>query len=269
MLVSIATDTENREVTWDLGAGLEGKGVVVTGAAGAIGQEVVRAFAAAGARVCAVDIDEEAVQSLVRSLDDPKRHTAALVDLADLDSHEPLLRHAVQTLGNIRALAHLAAVIRRRIDVEDVTEEDWDEQIDLDLKATFFLNRAAARIFKERGGGGRIVNVAAQDFWTGGYVGSLVYATAQGGVVSMTRGFARMLAPVGITVNAVAPGAVDTPMIRDGISSSQLNAIVQTIPMGRMATPEEVASTVLFLASDHAAFITGATLNVTGGQLMY
>jgi NAD(P)-dependent dehydrogenase (short-subunit alcohol dehydrogenase family) len=253
----------------NLGAGLEDKGVVVTGAAGGIGSEVVRAFAAVGARVCAVDIDEDAVQEVVRSLDDPKRHTAAVVDLADLESHEPLLRHALEHLKSFRALAHLAAVIRRRVDVEEVTEEDWDTQIDLNLKATFFLNRAAARLFKERGGGGRIVNVAAQDFWTGGYAGSLVYAAANGGIVSMTRGFARMLAPVGITVNAVAPGAADTRMIREGMSGTQLNAIVNTIPLGRMASPEEIADSVVFLASEHAAYITGATLNVTGGQLMY
>jgi NAD(P)-dependent dehydrogenase (short-subunit alcohol dehydrogenase family) len=256
-------------VPWSVGAGLEDRGVVVTGAAGGIGREVVRAFAAAGARVCAVDVDAEPVQDLVRSLDEPKRHTAAVVDLTDLDSHEPLLRHALQTFGNLRALTHLAAVIRRRLDIEEVTVEDWNKQVDLNLKGAFFLNRAAAQLFKERGEGGRIINFAAVDAWTGGYGGSLVYALTNGGIVSMSRGFARMLAPVGITVNTVAPGAVDTPMMRSGLTDAQVAAYVGTVPFGRMATPEELAGTAVFLASDHAAYITGATINVTGGQLMY
>jgi NAD(P)-dependent dehydrogenase (short-subunit alcohol dehydrogenase family) len=256
-------------VPWSAGAGLEDRGVVVTGAAGGIGKEVVREFAAAGARVCAVDVDADGVQELVRSLDEPKRHTAAVVDLTELESHEPVLRHALETFGNLRALAHLAAVIRRRLDIEDVSEEDWNDQVDLNLKAAFFLNRAAAQLFKERGEGGRIINFAAVDAWTGGYGGSLVYALSMGGVVSMTRGFARMLAPAGITVNTVAPGAVDTPIIRSGLTESQLAAYVGTVPIGRMATPAELAGTAVFLASDHAGYITGATINVTGGQLMY
>ncbi len=256
-------------MAFSIGAGLEDKGVVVTGAAGGIGREVVRAFAAAGARVCAVDIQEDAVQEVIRSLDDPKRHTAAVVDVTDLDSHEPLLRHAIQTLGNLRALAHLVATMHRRLDVEEVTEEDWDTQVDLNLKTAFFINRAAVRLFKERGGGGRIVNFAAVDAWTGGYGGSLVYAASTGGILSMSRGFARMLAPIGITINTIAPGSVDTPFIRTGLSDAQLNALVGTIPVGRMATPEEIAAVAVFLASDHASYITGATINVSGGQLMY
>jgi NAD(P)-dependent dehydrogenase (short-subunit alcohol dehydrogenase family) len=256
-------------VAWNLGTGLEDKGVVVTGAAGSIGREVVKALAAAGARVCAVDIEEDPVQELVRSLEDPKRHTAAVVDLTDLESHEPLIRHALATLGSFRALAHLAAVMYRRLDIEAVTEEDWHAQVDLNLKAAFFLNRAAGKIFRERGGGGRIINFAAADAWTGGYGGSLVYAASNGGIVSMTRGYARMLAPLGVTVNSIAPGAADTPFIREGLNQAQINALVGMIPLGRMATPEEIAGTVVFLASDHAAYITGATINVTGGQLMY
>ncbi len=256
-------------MAWHVGSGLEDKGVVVTGAAGGIGREVVRAFAAAGARVCAVDINEEGVQEVVRSLDEPARHTAAVVDVTDLESHDPLIRHAFSTFGNLRALAHLAALMDRRLDVEDVTEEDWHHQVDTNLKAAFFLNRAAVRLFKERGGGGRIINFAAVDAWTGGYGGSLVYAVSTGGILSMTRGFARMLAPIGITVNAVAPGAVDGDFIRTGLTEGQLAALVGLIPIGRMATPEELASVAVFLASDHAAYITGATINVSGGQLMY
>jgi NAD(P)-dependent dehydrogenase (short-subunit alcohol dehydrogenase family) len=160
-------------------------------------------------------------------------------------------------------------VLRRRNDLEEVTEEDWDVQLDTNLKAGFFLNRAAARIMREQGRGGRIVNFTSQGWWTGGFGGSVVYSASKGGIVSMTRGLARTFAPDGITVNAVSPGAVDTPMLRGGLSDEQLAAHVAAVPMGRMASPEELAGTVVFLASRHASYITGATINVSGGWLMY
>jgi NAD(P)-dependent dehydrogenase (short-subunit alcohol dehydrogenase family) len=166
-------------------------------------------------------------------------------------------------------LAHLAAVLRRRRTIDEVTEDDWDYQIDTNLKATFFLNRCAARIFREQGRGGRIVNFTSQGWWTGGFGGSVVYAASKGGIVSMSRGLARTLAPDGITVNTIAPGGVDTPMMRSGSTPEDLDSFVKMIPLGRMAEPDELAGIVLFLASDHARYITGATINVSGGQLMY
>jgi NAD(P)-dependent dehydrogenase (short-subunit alcohol dehydrogenase family) len=150
-----------------------------------------------------------------------------------------------------------------------VTEEDWDIQIDVNLKATFFLNRWAARLFRGQGRGGRIINFTSQGWWTGGFGGSVVYSASKGGIVSMSRGLARTLAPDGITVNTVAPGAADTAMMRGGSSDEDLADFVRMIPLGRMAYPSELAGIVVFLASDHASFITGATINVSGGQLMY
>ncbi len=142
-------------------------------------------------------------------------------------------------------------------------------QFDINLKAVFFLNRAAARIFRAAGRGGRIVNFSSQGWWSGGFGGSVVYAASKGGIVSMTRGLARSLAPDGITVNHVSPGAADTSMMRSGMTDEGLAKFVEMIPLGRMAEPAEVASTVLFLVSDLASYMTGATLNVSGGQLMY
>jgi NAD(P)-dependent dehydrogenase (short-subunit alcohol dehydrogenase family) len=166
-------------------------------------------------------------------------------------------------------LAHLAAVLRRRETIDDVTEEDWDVQLDVNLKATFFLNRSAARLFREQGNGGRIINFTSQGWWTGGFGGSVVYAASKGGIVSMSRGLARTLAPDGITVNTVSPGAADTAMMREGSTDEALAGFISMIPLGRMAQPSELAGIVLFLASDHASYITGATINVSGGQLMY
>jgi NAD(P)-dependent dehydrogenase (short-subunit alcohol dehydrogenase family) len=249
--------------------GLAGRGAFVTGAAGGIGREVAIALAAAGARVAVVDVDRAACEAVVAELERPDDHLAISGDLTDLDSHDRLLREALTAFGRLDVLACLAAVLRRRETIDDVTEEDWDVQLDINLKALFFLNRAAARLFREQGHGGRIVNFTSQGWWTGGFGGSVVYAASKGGVVSMSRGLARTLAPDGITVNTVSPGAADTSMMRSGMTDEGLAEFVKMIPLGRMAAPSEVASSVLFLSSDLARYITGATINVSGGQLMY
>jgi NAD(P)-dependent dehydrogenase (short-subunit alcohol dehydrogenase family) len=254
-------------MSWELG--LDGRGVVVTGGAGGIGREVAVAFASAGARVAVVDLDRERCEAVVAQLEGPERHLAIGADLGDLGAQEAILRGVRDELGRFDVLAHLAAVLRRRETIDDVTEEDWDVQLDVNLKATFFLNRWAARLFREQGNGGRIINFTSQGWWTGGFGGSVVYAASKGGIVSMSRGLARTLAPDGITVNTVSPGAADTAMMREGSTDEALAGFIRMIPLGRMAQPSELAGIVLFLASDHASYITGATLNVSGGQLMY
>jgi NAD(P)-dependent dehydrogenase (short-subunit alcohol dehydrogenase family) len=254
-------------MSWELG--LEDRGVVVTGGAGGIGREVAAAFASAGARVAVVDVDRERCEAVVAELETPDRHLAIGADLGDLAGQEAILRGVRDELGRFDVLAHLAAVLRRRETIDDVTEEDWDVQLDVNLKATFFLNRWAARLFREQGNGGRIINFTSQGWWTGGFGGSVVYAASKGGIVSMSRGLARTLAPDGITVNTVSPGAADTAMMREGMTDEVLAGFIRMIPVGRMARPSELAGIVLFLASDHASYITGATINVSGGQLMY
>ena len=255
-------------MSWTVGAGLEGKGVVVTGAAGGIGSEVAKAFAEAGARVCAVDVKEDELSSLMPTLSGGPHRSEAL-DLRDLSAHDGLLRRAAEEFGRLDVLANVAAVLVRRKHVDEVTEEDWDFQHDVNLKAGFFLNRAAATIMREQGGGGRLINFTSQGWWTGGFGGSVVYAATKGGIVSMCRGLARTYAKDGITVNSVSPGAVDTPMLRSGLTDEQLEEHISQIPLGYMAQPGELAGTVVFLASDHAAYITGATINISGGWLMY
>lgn len=254
---------------WNVGAGLEGKGVVVTGAAGGIGRAVVEAFAHAGARVCAVDLEQSSVNHVVDSLDVPDNHIPIGCNLADLSCHETLFQRVVEEFGHLDVLAHLAAVLRRRIDIDQVTEDDWDVQLNTNLKSSYFLNCKAAKFMKEGGCGGRIINFSSQAWLTGGYGGSVVYSASKGGIVSMARGLARTYAPDGILVNVVSPGHVDTEMMRGGMSGEALNALVKQIPLGRMAVPEELAGTVVFLASKHASYITGATINVSGGFIMY
>jgi NAD(P)-dependent dehydrogenase (short-subunit alcohol dehydrogenase family) len=255
-------------MTWSVGAGLEGKGVIVTGAAGGIGRKVAEAFATTGARVLAVDVKQEAVDEVVAGLEG-QGHLAMAADLRDLAGHGALVARARSAFGSLDVLAHLAAVLRRRGNIDDVTEEDWDVQLDTNLKASFFLCRAVAQALVEQGRGGRIITFTSQGWWTGGFGGSVVYNASKGGIVTLTRGMARIYGPHNITVNAVAPAQVITPMLMDGLDEQIFQSMNRATPLGRAAEPGEIAGTVVFLASDHAAFITGATINITGGFLMY
>jgi len=255
-------------MTWNLASGLEGKRVMVTGAAGGIGREVALAFGAAGARVAVVDLDDEKAKSVADELEGGP-HVPLAADLRPVAGHAKVFETVVSALGGLDVLVCAAAVLVRRHTVDEVSEADWDLQHDVNLKSTFFLNQAVAKIFRAQGGGGRIINFTSQGWWSGGFGGSVAYAASKGGIVSMTRGLARSLAKDGVTVNAVAPGAADTAMMRSGMTDEQLAATISAIPLGRMAAPSELAGTVLFLASDHASYITGATINVSGGWLMY
>jgi NAD(P)-dependent dehydrogenase (short-subunit alcohol dehydrogenase family) len=251
-----------------LGEGLAGNGVLVTGAVGGIGSAVAHAFAAAGARVAALDLLEDEARSLAASLPGDG-HVGIGADVADVARHDELVAGAEAAVGPLVALAHLAAVLRRQSDVREIGEHDWDAQADVNLKATFFLDRAFAECLRGAGRRGAIVNFSSQGWWTGGFGGSVVYNATKGGIVTLTRGLARTYAADGIRVNAVAPGLVDTPMIHDDLPAAVVQGLVDQVPLGRLATPEEVAPAVVFLASDHAAYITGTTLNVSGGWLMY
>lgn len=255
-------------MSWSLGAGLEGRGVIVTGAAGGIGRAVTRAFAENGARVMAVDLDQSRVDEVVAGLEG-SGHLAVAADVTDLAGHRELVARATRELGDLYVLANLAAVLRRTTDLSAVTEDDWDFQLDVNLKAAFFLCKEVGDALIAAASGGRIITFSSQGWWTGGFGGSVVYAASKGGIVSMTRGLARTLGPHQITVNAIAPGQIHTPMLMDELDPQIYESMRRQTPLGYVGEPEDVAGTVLFLASDHARYITGATINVSGGFLMY
>jgi len=255
-------------MAWSVGAGLEGKGIIVTGAAGGIGRAVTRAFDTTGARVMAVDLDQAKLDELVAGLTG-RGHIGVAADLRVNSTHDALVERARRELGNLYVLANLAAVLRRRPTLDEVTEDDWDLQHDVNLKSAFFFCRAAGRAMVAQRHGGRIITFASQGWWTGGFGGSVVYAASKGGIVSMTRGLARTFGQHHITVNAVSPGQVNTPMLVTDLAPEMYEAMKQQTPLGYVAEPDELAGTVVFLASDHARYITGATINVSGGFLMY
>jgi len=254
-------------MTWRNDSGLDGRSVVVTGAAGAIGRAVASAMGEAGARVVGVDMPGSTVRDVMAGLPGGA-HTGIEADLLDLTTHAGLFEQA-RAIAPLTALVHLAAVLRRRDTVDDVTEDDWDTQLDVNLKTTFFLNRTACQAFREQGTGGSIVNFTSQGWWTGGFGGSVVYASSKGGVVSLTRGLARSFAADGVRVNAVSPGGVNTPMMREGMTDDAMAAFLKLVPLGRLAQPDEMAGAVVYLASAASSYVTGTVLNVSGGQLMY
>jgi len=240
-----------------LDAGLAGLRVLVTGARGAIGSTVVEALESSGSRVIGSDLTGADAGGFM------------CADLTEPGEPARLARLAATELGGLDAVVNAAGLLLRRPSVAAVSEEDWDLQHDVNLKATFLLFREAAFVMQQLGSGGRLVALSSQGWWSGGYGGSVVYAASKAGVVTLCRGMAREYGPSGITVNAVVPGAIDTPMLRDDLPDDDLEAIVASTPARRLGTPGDVAGAVLYLVSGRAAFVTGTTINVSGGWLVY
>ena len=176
------------------------------------------------------------------------------------------MQGAVEALGELQAIV-LAAGVLRREPFEDVTEEAWDWQVDTNLKATFFLSRVAGEQMRAAGTRGSISTFTSISATMGGVSSAPAYGASKGGVIALTFAMARHYGPFGIRVNSIAPGFIDTPMQRTGFSPAA-QAYIDSTPLARQADPSEVAAVAVFLASNHASFVTGATMNVSGGGWM-
>lgn len=237
---------------------------LVTGASRGIGRDLVRALAGAGARVVAAARSGDDVADLVAELAAEGRPALPVeLDLADLAS----IRRAVGTVlaaeARIDVLVNNAGVGANH-DALDVTEADWDEMMDVNLKGLFFLTQAVGRSMVERGYG-RIINLSSQ----AGLVGirrHAVYSASKGGVNMLTRVLALEWAPHGVTVNAIAPTFVRTPGTAERLDNPTFAAdVLSRIPVGRFGTTSDVAAAVLYLASPAASLVTGTVLSVDGG----
>ena len=245
---------------------LDGKCALVTGASRGIGRAVALKLASEGAKVALNFAGNEAAANEVRQEIEAMGGQAILVkaDVADEAAVQDMVQKTADAFGRIDILVNNAGITRDGL-LARMKEEDWDAVLSTNLKGVFLTTKAVAKLMmKQRAG--RIVNMASVVGVTGN-AGQANYSAAKAGVIGFTKTIARELASRGVTVNAVAPGFIDTDMT-SVLSDKAKEAALAGIPLGRMGTPEDVAAAVLFLASDQASYVTGQVLHVDGGMVM-
>lgn len=241
---------------------LTGKHALVTGASGGIGGAIARALHGAGAAVALSGTREGPLAELAAELGD--RAHVLPCDLSDAAAVDALPGAAAAAMGGLDILVNNAGITRDQLFMR-MSDDDWDAVLAVNLTAAMRLSRAAIRpMMKARWG--RIVNISSIVGATGN-PGQANYAAAKAGLVGMTRAVAAEVASRGITANCVAPGFIATAMT-DKLNEAQQQAILSQIPMGRMGTGDEIAASVLYLASREAAYVTGTVLHVNGGMAM-
>lgn len=241
---------------------LDGKPALVTGASGGIGADIARALHAQGAKVVLSGTRREALDQLASEL------PGAAVCPADLrrgaEAADALVAAAEAAAGPLHVLVNNAGLTRDMLAMR-MKDDDWDAVLDVDLAAPFRLARAALRGMLRRRAG-RIVSIGSIVGATGN-AGQANYAAAKAGLIGLTKALAQEVASRGVTVNAVAPGFIQTPMT-DALPDAQKQKLTASIPLGRLGQPADVAAAVVYLASDEAGWVTGATLHVNGGMAM-
>jgi 2-deoxy-D-gluconate 3-dehydrogenase len=244
---------------------LAGKVAIVTGCNTGLGQGMACALAQAGADIVAVNRTQPAdTQTQVEALG--RRFLDLRANLADISCIEGLVTQAKGLAGHVDILVNNAGIIRRE-DAINFTEKDWDDVVDLNLKSMFFFSQAVARRFMAQGTGGKIVNVASMLSFQGG-VRVPSYTASKSGVMGITRLMANEWASHGINVNAIAPGYMTTNNTAALRADEKRNAsILERIPAGRWGTPDDLAGSVVFLASKASDYVNGCTVAVDGGWL--
>ena len=246
---------------------LKGRVALVTGAQQGIGRAMALAFAREGADVVVNYLDDARAAERVAA-EAREAGVRALVvqgDVARVEQDQALVGRTVSELGGLDVLVNNAGVYPRSPFL-DLSEREWDFVLDVNLKGSCFCAQAAARAMIAGGRRGSIINLSSSS--VRGQPRGVHYTASKGGVITMTRSMALELAPHGIRVNAIAPGLTDTAQPRGGSTEEEIAAFAKTIPLGRIAQPEHIASVAVFLATEASRHITGQTLHVNGGLLM-
>jgi len=244
---------------------LKGKVAIVTGGAQGIGRAIALTLARSGADVVVSDINLEKAQETAREIEALNvRSLAIKSNVADVNEAEQMVKETVDKLGRIDILVNNAGITRDNVLLR-MKPEDWDQVMAINLRGTFLCTRTALKfMFRQRSG--RIVNIASI---TGlmGNAGQANYSASKAGIIGFTKATAREYANRGITVNAVAPGFIDTAMTQ-AIPEKEREMLIKQIPLERLGTADDVASAVYFLVSDLSSYITGQVINVNGGMYM-
>ncbi|HXR55533.1 MAG TPA: SDR family NAD(P)-dependent oxidoreductase [Casimicrobiaceae bacterium] len=243
---------------------LDNRVALVTGAGGAIGAAIAAKLVAEGCKVHVADIDLDAAQQTAGRW--RERATAVRIDVTDAGDVQRNVDAIVAHDGALDIVVNNAGILKTA-SVVDSTIEDWDDVCRANLSSVYYCCKAVLPTMISRRYG-KIVNIASMSAAkAGGVFGNVLYGTTKAGVVAFTKGFARELAPHGINVNAIAPGVVETAMTRSRLTPEIRARVVGAMPMGRLASVDDVANAVVFLASDAASYISGDTLLVDGACL--
>jgi len=243
---------------------LDGKTALITGATGGIGSAIARALHSQGAEVILSGTRQGALNELAHELSDRARSLAA--DLSDKSSIDSLIKQIsdISTDG-VDIVINNAGIVRDNLLVR-MKDEEWNQVLDINLFAGYKLIQGLMRGMMKRRWG-RIIGISSVVGATGN-PGQANYAAAKAGMIGFSKALAQEVATRGITVNVIAPGMIQTAMT-DDLNEDQSARLLSTIPLGRLGSPEEIAASVIYLASDEAAYVTGVTLHVNGGMAMY
>jgi 3-oxoacyl-[acyl-carrier protein] reductase len=246
--------------------GLNGKVVFITGGSRGIGAQTARAFAAQGAKVCAVGRDQEALAAVVTDITGAGgTATSVAADVTDSASLDEARRHAESQLGPVDVLAAFAGGQGFPVPSAELTEQCWRQVIDSDLTSAFLTIRAFLPGMVERGGGSIITMSSAAGRQPS--QANLAYGVANAGLIMLTRHLAGELGPCGIRINCIAPSSILTEKVQANMTAAVQAKVAALHPLGRIGTPDDVAQTALFLASAAASWLTGLTIDVAGGRV--